>query len=905
MKFKRIRLTIVGILFCFSSFAQFEPLKNTILLADSFNISHSREKIFIHYDKPYYTINDTLWLKGYIVSARDCSATDSSGIAYIEISKSSGELIKRISTYCAAGIFYSGIRLNEEDFKQGGYVLRAYTNYMRNFGDSLFFESQFKIIDPDNSEWRLSVQDIKLVNKKFSLSASIIPLLKESAGQQKIAVVLRSNGKTIFRKDILTGKNGYISIDTLLDKELRDNTAQLEISGDKQLKIYLPVPVSRQQQIDLQFLPEGGTFIANKRQCLGFKAVNIWGNGYDVKGKIENSKKQVVATFSSVHNGMGTVWITPEANEKYIATLDNGLTFQIPLPQQSGIQLQVINQPGSDSVEIIVDASPDLYGHRYFFRASARGLSYAMGTIRVKDEPYRLLISKKAFPSGISRFTLYDSSLQPVNERAILLWHHDGLKLDMVAQQPVYNSRDSVHILLSAKNSNNEPAIGSFSIAVIDTGRVQFSKYSENIISYLLLASEIKGKIEDPSYYFDAPIPEATEALMLTQGWVQYNHLFSKPEFEYEKEFLVKGKVTNLFNKPVDKADITLLGKTGKANTFILDTTTGKNGKFTFKDFPAFLTDTVTMLIRALNKKGKSFGIGIEVDTAIFPGLSSRTIYPNQNIILNDTLSGGYIRQQIKDYYKMKERKGYLPEVVVTGKVKIKGSKNLNESGGADQLITGKVLESMPKETLLDVLNKKMQGFHKGPLSRSQLQVYKRDGDLVVFIIDGYNISKAYDPVSESPTAFTDYIEAYLKYITAEEVAGIEIMNTSKNTFAYEKYYNLSSGLITYTFVEITTWSGNGAFNKKIPGMYLYRPLVPTIAKTFYSPRYSATEKSTDISDYRSTIYWKPDIITNEKGEAEISFYTSDSKSGYLVIAQGTDLKGGLGVVYFPLTIKK
>ncbi|MBL0336173.1 MAG: hypothetical protein IPP73_12945 [Chitinophagaceae bacterium] len=509
----------------------------------------------------------------------------------------------------------------------------------------------------------------------------------------------------------------------------------------------------------MQFLPEGGTFIVNKRQRLGFKAINILGNSIRVKGRIENSKGQVITAFSSVHNGMGTVWITPDANEKYIATLDNGLSFQIPLPQQSGIQLQVNNPPGSDSIEIIVDASPDLYGHRYFFRASTRGLSYAMGTIRVKDEPYRLLISKKAFPSGISRFTLYDSSLQPVNERAILLWQHDDLKLDMVAQQPVYNSRDSVHILLSAKNSNNEPAIGSFSVAVIDTGRVHYSKYSENIISYLLLSSEIKGKIENPSYYFDAPEPDATDALMLTQGWVQYNHLFSKPEFEYEKEFLIKGKVTNLFNKPVDKADITLLGKTGKANTFILDTATGKDGKFTFKDFPAFMTDTVTMLIRALNKKGKSFGIGIKVDTVIFTRVSSRIMYPNQNIILNDTFSAGYIRGQIKDYYKMKERKGYLPEVIVTGKVKIKGSKNLNENGGADQLITGKVLESMPKETLLNVLNKKMKGFHKGTLSKSQLQVYKRDGDLVVFIIDGYNISKAYDPVSESTTAFTDYIK--------------------------------------------------------------------------------------------------------------------------------------------------
>ncbi|MBL0336172.1 MAG: hypothetical protein IPP73_12940 [Chitinophagaceae bacterium] len=145
MKFKRLCLFAAGILLCFTSLSQFRPLTDAILQADSFNFSHSREKIFIHHDKPYYTINDTLWLKGYIVFARDCSASDSSGIAYIEIIKSSGELIKRISTYCAAGIFYSSIRLTKEEFKQGVYVLRAYTNHMRNFGDSLFLKANLKL----------------------------------------------------------------------------------------------------------------------------------------------------------------------------------------------------------------------------------------------------------------------------------------------------------------------------------------------------------------------------------------------------------------------------------------------------------------------------------------------------------------------------------------------------------------------------------------------------------------------------------------------------------------------------------------------------------------------------------------------------------------------------------------
>jgi len=906
MKFKKTHLTACSVLICLTSFCQFDSLVKKLSLLNTFHSELPREKIFVHYDKPCYNIDDTLWLKGYIVSAKDHKAHDSSRIAYIEIIKTSGEVIKRVSTYCAAGIFFASIKLNDADFKQGAYLLRAYTNYMRNYGDSLFFESPFKIINPGSKDWNLSVRSLNISKKRFLLNASLQSDLQEKSLQKKISVILRAKNKIIFKQATNLDNNGAISIDTLLTKESNDSSLFLEISGDDNLNIQLPVQNDNVMKTDLQFLPEGGSFVVNKLTQLGFKAVNSSGSSLPVKGKIENSQKQLITTFSSVHNGMGTVWLKPEINERYTAILENGLTFPLPVPMQSGTQLQITNDPGSDSIRVLIDASTDLYNKVYFFRASAKGITCAMGTIYMKDKPYRLSISKKAFPSGICRFTLYDSNSLPVNERIILIWHHDALMLNLVPQKPAYGNRDSVHILLTAKNSNNEPTIGSFSIAVIDTGQVHYPKHTENIISYLLLSADIKGIIEEPSYYFDNPLPLATEALMLTQGWIQYNHIFSNPAFEYEREFSINGKVTNLLNKPVASTNITLLGKDGKANTFISNTQTDKNGSFTVNDFPVFLTDSVSMIIKAVNKKGKSFGIGLEIDEPDYPGSHPINLYGIQNEIIHDTITAGLIQKQAKTYSRLKKEKDFLPEVVVISKTKIRGSKNLNTDGGADQVISPKILEKLPKENLLDVLSKKVPGFHKGPLPKSQLQVYKRNGDFIVFIIDGYNLNQAYDPVSESVTAFTEYEETFLKYITAEEVAGIEIMTSLKNTFAYERYYNYTSNaLITYTFIEITTFSGHGAFNKKMPGIYLYKPLAPVISKTFYSPRYSPTGRVSGIPDYRSTLYWKPDIITNEKGEAAISFYTSDSNNGFLAIAQGTDLNGGLGVAILPLVIQK
>src|SRR5690242_9902793 len=128
---QRLCLSIPCIFICLASFSQFESLKQNISRADTMNRDHPREKIFIHQDRTYYNINDTIWLKGYILSTNDCTLADSNGIAYIEILQASGKLVKRMSTWSAAGIFFANIKLHETDYTPGNYVLRAYTHFMK------------------------------------------------------------------------------------------------------------------------------------------------------------------------------------------------------------------------------------------------------------------------------------------------------------------------------------------------------------------------------------------------------------------------------------------------------------------------------------------------------------------------------------------------------------------------------------------------------------------------------------------------------------------------------------------------------------------------------------------------------------------------------------------------------
>lgn len=124
---KQALLIISVIIFKSAAFSQFKLFEEKILRNDSINRTYAREKIFVHYDKPTYKTNDTIWLKGYVLSAADNAPNDSIGIAYIELINEANKVVKRISAPCFWGYFCSRIILYDNDFKQGTYTLRAYT----------------------------------------------------------------------------------------------------------------------------------------------------------------------------------------------------------------------------------------------------------------------------------------------------------------------------------------------------------------------------------------------------------------------------------------------------------------------------------------------------------------------------------------------------------------------------------------------------------------------------------------------------------------------------------------------------------------------------------------------------------------------------------------------------------
>jgi hypothetical protein len=77
------------------------------------------------------------------------------------------------------------------------------------------------------------------------------------------------------------------------------------------------------------------------------------------------------------------------------------------------------------------------------------------------------------------------------------------------------------------------------------------------------------------------------------------------------------------------------------------------------------------------------------------------------------------------------------------------------------------------------------------------------------------------------------------------------------------------------------------------------------LKREFYSPVYD-TQKAADsrVPDFRSLLFWSPDVNTNAVGKGLVSFYTSDQKGKYVVSVQGISEEGDAGAQYFSFEVK-
>ena len=74
-------------------------------------------------------------------------------------------------------------------------------------------------------------------------------------------------------------------------------------------------------------------------------------------------------------------------------------------------------------------------------------------------------------------------------------------------------------------------------------------------------------------------------------------------------------------------------------------------------------------------------------------------------------------------------------------------------------------------------------------------------------------------------------------------------------------------------------------------------------ARQFYMPKYDVPA-NLNRNDLRTTIYWNPQVITDNTGSASFDFFNADGKGQYKVVVEGIDANGNIGRSVFRYTVK-
>lgn len=927
--------------FNYHVFAQTQPavgsVKTVISKIDNYNARLPSEKLYLQFDKPYYSVGDTIWFKGYILN-KALSYSPLSARVYIDMVNDSNKVVKRYIFASVIGITWGNITLDDKLYHEGGYTIRAYTQWMRNFGEESFFYKSFYLANADNSPWIVST-NAKLDDDARNVTASVkfTGTNRAAIDGRTFDVKLMSGKKVLYRNNLQTGDDGIFETNFVLPATpVKNLTIVATDKKDSKKTAIVPVQVNRAQDIDLQFMPEGGQLVASLPTNVGFKAIGEDGHGVDVKGEVLNKEGETAAVFESSHKGMGVFNLVPQPGEVYTAkiTQANGDTKTVSLPaiRQSGTAMRVKNNRAKDSIDVSFLASEDqvVPGKMYHFIAEARGVVCYAASLDFKNSSITAHIPKTNFPTGIAHLTLLNQDGQPANERLVFINHNDNLKIN-ISGSKTYAPRDSIPMHIKVTDSDGKPIVGSFSVAVTDNAQVKKDlDNNANILTNMLISADLKGYIEDPGYYLaqNNESAKALDVLLLTQGWIGYNWSSiiagnEKPAFEPEPQFEIKGRVTNLFNKGMSNTSVLLLG-TGK-HKMLRDTITNTDGAFTFNKMP-LITDSTKFVLTAHTKKGRTIQGGIIVDEVPLAPVNALYGAPVKPWYVNtDSTLLNYVKTNNAYRYELdKVENGGTGRLLTTVNIReqaaIKGSQNLNGAGTADQTLTTEDMENAGKASLYDVIAGKVKGFHIGYIPHStDLNFFIKD-KRVRFVIDGIDLDRFYQQSEGGPGApripneHYEYIKQTLDYLTAEDLLGIEVLYSAGNIASYNSQ-NLTTDEImalspagprgsTVAYLEITTRSGNGAFMRRANGVYVYKPKALTLPMEFYSPRYAVKNINHNFNDLRSTIYWKQNIVTDKNGQAKILFYAADKPTTYTVVFEGCDMNGKIGVQTDKITVK-
>lgn len=838
-----------------------------------------QEKIHVMTDHGNYLAGDTIWLRAWVVDAASHQPVDASQFIYVELVSPNDWVHERVKIHPDASGVFKGYLPIDINIPEGRYQLTAYTMFMQNAGVDYFYSQPIEIEALPAVHRRIVSKCVRYKDEvdvtlrhENKADSSLYPYNQFSYG---IASELWSEKqyKNRTKEEHLTLKGKEASQSAIL------------VKFDTYAK-YITLPP--QEVLDVTFYPEGGYLVPDVENRVTFKVTNTGATVLSQVGKLVDESGNVIAQLQVEHDGMGIVNFTPHVGKAYTAqwtnTLDEKVSFALPQVRQDATVLQV--RRGDDGLVTISAAGAKSGNGLIVLQQRGQMVACGYDTLTVRESD---------LPAGVVQAMLFDEEMRCLSERLFFAGGSSLSEPTVATDRETYSDRAPVKVNVDLSSLPSNPS--NYAVSVIDGQACEPSE--GNIFSNLLLQSELRGRINQPNYYFEQGDTidrkqrlHYLDLLMLTQGWRRYDiprvlrGRLAEAQYPIEVSQVVTGRVLSDWRKkPVVGAKVSLIAPRVEYSSM---TFTDSLGEFVI-NMP-LLPDSVDCIVMAENIKGKK-QMNLELDEEQFPQTYYMTLEKSAHEAATFSDDQAWRLERSGDW-----RHIILNELTVKAYRPRRHSDERNPYNLTPKKIKEKDITTL-EAAAREIPNLTVMGgslYTPGCQSKDHVTIY----------VDGEPIAENFETDQTAVKLLSEYISPidpkpqsniFLGNQGTPDLSELSIAQ-SMVSFKDVEYIYFARGAHGGGSLFIGHREGYTAGDRKEPSIYLKitQPMGAQTPAEFYSPRYDQGDDGCEPgSDLRKVLYWNPCVTIGDNGMSTFDFYASDVHSTtYIVTIEGIAADG-------------
>ena len=646
--------------------------------------------------------------------------------------------------------------------------------------------------------------------------------------------------------------------------------------------------VKKDSLSSLVFYPEGGQVVATIPVQLGYVARDEYGEAINIKGKLVGENGRVVNTLKPDFDGIGSIFMLPVANQQYNTMVMSHDIQRIEFPKvtEQGYSIMV-NNLKENSIDVTVRGTMKLEGKKFYMLVISNGILFDRRIGALTRGMYKAEFPKSNLPSGISQILLVDEFGVIRCKRFVFLNQPEEVLVNYYFAKKEFKPRDRIDMVLELNDQNGKSINGAnISISVIDKDRIERSSSGRNIKSYLLLDHIFDYQLKNHAELFNGHDRETLKNLdfimLVQQTFIPDIKSFDTVAVAEEKQTVLRDAwricgraIEEESGQPLANGTITLFHYPDLAKG-MWQVKCDEDGNFNLGD--VYLKDSTKLLVKANDSKGSLKKIAIEFDR---PDMTRPTA--KAEVTLTD------IPASVEPYieYKRNMLSG-RSTARNTSEVPLVFPRIYDE---ADFVI--EIDEKMSRyDDLSELFNSRLQGINYTRNNREASLRIRGEDAAPLLLMDGISLSEYVLGFENVTTELLDSLTEneildFLPKIKTKDLRRIDVVKP--DAALVEKFgMKASHGLIALYSKQdkslIQQQKTSRLTQVAVPGV--------SVPEVFTTSDYRTGDEKGAAPRRRATIYWNPNVRTNRKGRAKISFYNSDDARNLQICVEGISDEG-------------